>query len=80
MVAYTTRMPAGIEGNTNRQQASTVERQQMHAAQVEVGVRRREAIKMCPADRGKHERIRMLIDLLLQQLHWDHVIFSRKGA
>lgn len=31
MVAYTTRMPAGIAGNTNRQQASTVERQVMSA-------------------------------------------------
>jgi hypothetical protein len=31
MVAYTTRMPAGIAGNANRQQASTIERQVMHA-------------------------------------------------
>ena len=43
-----------------------LQRQQMHASQVEVRVRRRKAVQMRTADRDEQQRIGMLGDLLVE--------------
>ena len=56
-----------------------LERQQMHATQVEIGVRRRKAVQVRPADRGEEQRIRMKFDLPEQAWIVRHGRFSDKA-
>jgi hypothetical protein len=55
------------------------ERQDVDASQIEVRIRRRKAVQMRSADRGEEQRVRMLLDLFLQQRHWHHGNSSDKA-
>ena len=65
---------AGFEAN------HLMERQQMDAAQVEIRVRRGEAVQVRPADRGEDQRVRVLFNLLFQQGDRNHGNSSAKAS